>query len=394
MTARSVRSLSGALKPLFSCHLARVYGAAACNQRHKSTYTTIPPPARYGGRHTVTLIPGDGIGPELAHHVRELFRFCCVPVDFEIANVDSTMASEDDINSAIVSIRRNGVALKGNIETNHNLPPSYKSRNNLLRTTLDLYANVMHCQSLPGVMTRHRNIDIMIIRENTEGEYSSLEHENVPGVVECLKIITKTKSLRIADYAFRTARAKGRRRVTAVHKANIMKLGDGLFLECCKEVASGYPEISFDSMIVDNTSMQLVSRPQQFDVMVMPNLYGNIVSNVCAGLVGGPGLVPGANYGEDYAVFETGTRNTGKSIANRNTANPTAMLLASCLLLDHLKLHAYASMIRRAIISTVTETRLHTADLGGQGSTSDVVQSIMNAIQSTGPMTQCVEKPH
>ncbi|KAM3872498.1 isocitrate dehydrogenase [NAD] subunit gamma, mitochondrial-like [Diretmus argenteus] len=286
-----------------------------------------------------------------------------------------------------MAIRRNGVALKGNIETNHNLPASYKSRNNLLRTTLDLYANVMHCQTLPGVRTRHRNIDIMIIRENTEGEYSSLEHENVPGVVECLKIITRTKSLRIADYAFRMAREKGRHRITAVHKANIMKLADGLFLECCKEVASGYPEITFDSMIVDNATMQLVSRPQQFDVMVMPNLYGNVVSNVCAGLVGGPGLVPGANYGDNYAMFETGTRNTGKSIANHNTANPTAMLLASCLLLDHLGLNAYASMIRRAILSTVTETRLHTADLGGQGSTSEVVQSIRNAIQSTGPLT-------
>ncbi|XP_053174011.1 isocitrate dehydrogenase [NAD] subunit gamma, mitochondrial-like [Scomber japonicus] len=388
MTARSVRSLSGALRTAFNSRFTTVYGPATYSQRYKSTYS--PPPARYGGRHTVTLIPGDGIGPELAHHVRELFRFCCVPVDFEVVNVDSTMTAENDINDAIMAIRRNGVALKGNIETNHNLPPSFKSRNNLLRTTLDLYANVMHCQSLPGVRTRHRNIDIMIIRENTEGEYSSLEHENVPGVVECLKIITRTKSLRIADYAFRKARETGRSRVTAVHKANIMKLADGLFLECCEEVASGYPDITFDSMIVDNTTMQLVSKPQQFDVMVMPNLYGNVVSNVCAGLVGGPGLVPGANYGEDYAVFETGTRNTGKSIANRNTANPTAMLLASCLLLDHLKLHAYASMIRRAIMSTLSETRLHTADLGGQGSTSEVVRSIMNDIQSTGPLTLSV----
>nr|XP_057908375.1 isocitrate dehydrogenase [NAD] subunit gamma, mitochondrial-like isoform X2 [Doryrhamphus excisus] len=347
----------------------------------------IPPPARYGGRHTVTLIPGDGIGPELANHVQEVFRFCCVPVDFEVVHVDSSMASEDDINNAIMAIRRNGVALKGNLETNHNLPPSYISRNNLLRTTLDLYANVMHCQTLTGVPTRHHNVDILIIRENTEGEYSSLEHENVPGVVECLKIITRSKSLRIADYAFRTAREKGRRRVTAVHKANIMKLGDGLFLECCQEVAGGYPEITFDSMIVDNTTMQLVSRPQQFDVMVMPNLYGNVVSNICAGLVGGPGLVPGANYGEDYAVFESGTRNTGKSIAHCNIANPTAMLLASCLLLDHLELHSYASMIRRAILSTLTEIRLHTKDLGGQGSTSEVVQFIMNTIQSSGPLT-------
>uniref|UniRef100_A0A8C2BZ98 Isocitrate dehydrogenase [NAD] subunit, mitochondrial n=1 Tax=Cyprinus carpio TaxID=7962 RepID=A0A8C2BZ98_CYPCA len=346
-----------------------------------------PPPAKYGGRHTVALIPGDGIGPELLNHVRELFRFCCVPVDFEVVHVNSASTSEDDINNAIMAIRRNGVALKGNIETNHTMPPNHKSRNNLLRTSLDLYANMMHCQSLPGVHTRHKNIDIIIIRENTEGEYSSLEHESVSGVVESLKIITRNNSLRIADYAFRLARDKGRRRVTAVHKANIMKLGDGLFLQCCKEVASGYPDIEFDSMIVDNTTMQLVSKPHQFDVMLMPNLYGNVVSNVCAGLVGGPGLVPGANYGRDYAVFETATRNTGKSIANRNIANPTAMLLASCLMLDHLKLHDYANMIRGAILTTMNETRLHTVDIGGQGTTSEVVQSIMRIIQSSGPLT-------
>ncbi|KAF6720474.1 Isocitrate dehydrogenase [NAD] subunit gamma 1, mitochondrial [Oryzias melastigma] len=383
MTARALRSLPRALKPVFSNRCPQ-NGEFTGTELRLTERVSQPPPAKYGGRHTVTLIPGDGIGPELSGYVQELFRFCCVPVDFEVVNVDS---AEDDITNAITAIRRNGVALKGNIETNHNLPSSYKSRNNLLRTTLDLYANVIHCQSLPGVRTRHSNVDILIIRENTEGEYSSLEHENVPGVVECLKIITRSKSLRIADYAFKTAREKGRSRVTAVHKANIMKLGDGLFLECCREVASGYPEITFDSMIVDNTTMQLVSRPQQFDVMVMPNLYGNVVSNVCAGLVGGPGLVPGANYGKDYAVFETGTRNTGKSIANCNKANPTAMLLASCLLLDHVKLHAYAQIIRGAILSTLSEAQLHTADLGGHSSTSDVVQSIMDAVQSAGPRT-------
>uniref|UniRef100_A0AAY5EFH6 Isocitrate dehydrogenase [NAD] subunit, mitochondrial n=1 Tax=Electrophorus electricus TaxID=8005 RepID=A0AAY5EFH6_ELEEL len=344
----------------------------------------IPPPAKYGGRHTVTMIPGDGIGPELLNHARELFRFCCVPVDFEVVNVDSSVTSEDDINNAVTAIKRNGVALKGNIETNHNLPPSHKSRNNLLRTSLDLYANVMHCQTLPGVQTRHRDIDIIIIRENTEGEYSSLEHENVPGVVECLKIITRMNSMRLAEFAFRLAREKGRRRITAVHKANIMKLGDGLFLKCCKEVAAGYPDITFDDMIVDNTTMQLVSKPQQFDVMVMPNLYGNVVSNVCAGLVGGPGLVPGANYGENYAVFETATRNTGKSIANKNIANPTATLLASCLMLDHLRLHDHASVIRKAVLKTLSETQLHTADLGGQGTTSEVVQTIMQEVQRNG----------
>uniref|UniRef100_A0A3P8RKX3 Isocitrate dehydrogenase [NAD] subunit, mitochondrial n=1 Tax=Amphiprion percula TaxID=161767 RepID=A0A3P8RKX3_AMPPE len=336
-----------------------------------------PPPAKYGGRHTVTLIPGDGIGPELLNHVREVFRFSCVPVDFEVVHVNSALETEEDINNAITAIRRNGVALKGNIETKHTMPPSVKSRNNLLRTSLDLYANVMHCQSLPGVQTRHQNIDIMIIRENTEGEYSSLEHENVPGVVESLKIITRNNSLRIAEYAFRLAREKGRRRVTAVHKANIMKLGDGLFLQCCREVASGYPDITFDSMIVDNTTMQLVSKPQQFDVMVMPNLYGNVVSNVCAGLVGGPGLVPGANYGRDYAVFETATRNTGKSIADKNIANPTAMLLA-----DKIILHTFVHFHLKHNFAT-----LHTADIGGQGTTSEVVQSVMRIIQSKGQLT-------
>ncbi|XP_037591909.1 isocitrate dehydrogenase [NAD] subunit gamma, mitochondrial, partial [Cebus imitator] len=259
-----------------------------------------------------------------------------------------------------MAIRRNRVALKGNIETNHNLPPSHKSRNNILRTSLDLYANVIHCKSLPGVVTRHKDIDILIVRENTEGEYSSLEHESVAGVVESLKIITKAR----------------RKKVTAVHKANIMKLGDGLFLQCCREVAAGYPQITFENMIVDNTTMQLVSRPQQFDVMVMPNLYGNIVNNVCAGLVGGPGLVAGANYGHVYAVFETATRNTGKSIANKNIANPTATLLASCMMLDHLMLHSYATSIRKAVLASMDNENMHTPDIGGQGTTSEAIQDI------------------
>lgn len=346
-------------------------------RRHLPPQPSIPPPAKYGGRHTVTLIPGDGIGPELMLHVKEVFRHACVPVDFEEVRV-SAEAPEDDVHNAIMAIRRNGVAIKGNIETNHNLPPSHKSRNNLIRTSLDLYANVIHCRSLPGVETRHRDVDILIVRENTEGEYSSLEHESVAGVVESLKIITAGRSRRIAHYAFRLARAAGRRAVTAVHKANIMKLGDGLFLQCCREVAAEYPEISFSSMIVDNTTMQLVSRPQQFDVMVMPNLYGNIVNNVCAGLVGGPGLVPGANYGHDYAVFETATRNTGKSIANRNVANPTAALLAACMMLDHLRLHNHASTIRQAVLASLDDPRTHTPDIGGQGTTSGAVQSILS----------------
>uniref|UniRef100_A0A8C0DS50 Isocitrate dehydrogenase [NAD] subunit, mitochondrial n=1 Tax=Balaenoptera musculus TaxID=9771 RepID=A0A8C0DS50_BALMU len=304
----------------------------------------------------------------------------CVPVDFEEVHVSSN-ADEEDIRNAIMAIRRNRVALKGNIETNHNLPPSHKSRNNILRTSLDLYANVIHCKSLPGVVTRHRDIDILIVRENTEGEYSSLEHESVAGVVESLKIITEAKSLRIAEYAFKLAQESGRKKVTAVHKANIMKLGDGLFLQCCRAVAARYPQITFENMIVDNTTMQLVSRPQQFDVMVMPNLYGNIVNNVCAGLVGGPGLVAGANYGHVYAVFETATRNTGKSIANRNIANPTATLLASCMMLDHLKLHSYATSIRKAVLASMDNENMHTPDIGGQGTTSEAIQDIIRRIR-------------
>ncbi|KAM5220976.1 isocitrate dehydrogenase [NAD] subunit gamma, mitochondrial isoform 4-T4 [Ctenodactylus gundi] len=285
------------LRPVLLCRPWEVLDA------HKASWRNIssPPSAKYGGRHTVTMIPGDGIGPELMLHVKSVFRHACVPVDFEEVHVSSN-ADEEDIRNAIMAIRRNRVALKGNIETNHNLPPSHKSRNNILRTSLDLYANVIHCKSLPGVVTRHKDIDILIVRENTEGEYSSLEHE-------------------------------------------------------------------------------LVSRPQQFDVMVMPNLYGNIVNNVCAGLVGGPGLVAGANYGHVYAVFETATRNTGKSIANKNIANPTATLLASCMMLDHLKLHSYATSIRKAVLASMDNENMHTPDIGGQGTTSQAIQDIISHIR-------------
>uniref|UniRef100_A0A671KDP9 Isocitrate dehydrogenase (NAD(+)) 3 non-catalytic subunit gamma n=1 Tax=Sinocyclocheilus anshuiensis TaxID=1608454 RepID=A0A671KDP9_9TELE len=311
-------------------------------------FTQQPPPAKYGGRHTVTLIPGDGIGPELLNHIRELFRFCCVPVDFEVVRVDSSASSEDDINNAVTAIKRNGVALKGEHEQMVHQPQKcllHISYINILvpyHTSLDLYASVMHCQSLSGVPTCHKDIDVFIIRENTEGEYSSVEHENVPGVVESLKIITRVNSLQISEYVFNLAREKGRRKVTAVHKANIMKLGDGLFLQCCKEVAAGYPEITFDNMIVDNTTMQLVTKPQH---------------NVCAGLVGGSGLVPGVNYGKDYAVFETVRKNR-----------------ACTVICFHMSLY-------------LLSLQLQTVDLGGQGTASEVVHSIMLEIQRGGPRT-------
>ncbi|XP_063102652.1 isocitrate dehydrogenase [NAD] subunit gamma, mitochondrial isoform X4 [Cavia porcellus] len=322
VTTAAAGAAKAVLRPVLLFRPWEVLGAHEAPRRLISSQQTIPPSAKYGGRHTVTMIPGDGIGPELMLHVKSVFS-----------------------------------------------------------TSLDLYANVIHCKSLPGVVTRHKDVDILIVRENTEGEYSSLEHESVAGVVESLKIITKAKSLRIAEYAFKLAQESGRKKVTAVHKANIMKLGDGLFLQCCREVAARYPQITFENMIVDNTTMQLVSRPQQFDVMVMPNLYGNIVNNVCAGLVGGPGLVAGANYGHVYAVFETATRNTGKSIANKNIANPTATLLASCMMLDHLKLHSYATSIRKAVLASMDNESMHTPDIGGQGTTSQAIQDVIRHIR-------------
>uniref|UniRef100_A0ABM0GXH0 Isocitrate dehydrogenase [NAD] subunit, mitochondrial n=1 Tax=Saccoglossus kowalevskii TaxID=10224 RepID=A0ABM0GXH0_SACKO len=342
----------------------------------------MPPPAQYGGRHTVTLIPGDGIGPELMVHIKDIFRTTGVPVDFEEVCLSSDLGS-DDIDYVITAVKRNGVGLKGNVPTNHDEPHIGKPKNVKIRTELDLFASVLQCKSIPGVKTKHQDIDIVIIRENTEGEYSSLEHENVKGVVESLKIITAKKSNRIARYAFEYARAHNRKKVTAVHKANIMKLGDGLFLRCCREVSQDYPDIEFSDMIIDNCSMQMVSRPQQFDVMVMPNLYGNILSNIGAGLVGGPGVVPGCNIGSDYAVFESGTRNTGASIAGKNIANPTAMLLASTLMLEHLNLHDYAKTISDAIWKTISQDKIHTPDLGGMATTTDVVHNIMKEIQKT-----------
>lgn len=281
----------------------------------------------------------------------------------------------------MICIRRNGVALKGSIESKYGNASS-GSRNATLRTQLDLFANVLHCKTYPSIQSRHSDVDIIIIRENTEGEYSMLEHENVKGVIESMKIITRKGSERIARYAFEYAIRHGRKKVTAVHKANIMKLSDGLFLETCRSIAKEYPEIEFSDMIVDNTCMQLVARPQQFDVMVMPNLYGNVVSNVVCGLVGGPGLLSGRNYGEHFAVFEPGTRNTGASVAGRNIANPVAMLNSACDMLEHLDLQSHAHLIRDAIDRTLNVDKIHTADLGGQATSLDVVQNIIHVIQA------------
>ncbi|KAH9643180.1 hypothetical protein HF086_010632 [Spodoptera exigua] len=249
-----------------------------------------------------------------------------------------------------------------------------------LRNALDLYANVVHVKSLPNVKSRHHDVDCIIIREQTEGEYSALEHESVPGVVECLKIITAAKSERIAKFAFDYAVKMGRKKVTAVHKANIMKLGDGLFLRSCEEMAKLYPRLQFEKMIVDNCSMQMVSNPNQFDVMVTPNLYGNIVDNLASGLVGGAGVVAGASYSAECAVFEQGARHIFSGAVGKNIANPTAMLLCSANLLAHVNLHPYSRMIKNAINKVLTDGKVRTKDLGGQSTTKDFTNAVIHCL--------------
>jgi len=279
----------------------------------------------------VTLVPGDGVGPELMACVREVYKVIGAPIDFEeIIASEVLPGRSSSVQDLVESLNRNKVCLKGVLTT-----PALsdggelESMNQRIRLDLDLFSHIVRIKSLPGLKLRYNNIDLIVIREQTEGEYSALEHESVPGVVESLKITTRAKTRRIAKFAFDYAVNHGRKKVTAVHKANIMKLGDGLFLESCREMSEMYPNIKFETMIVDNCCMQLVSKPQQFDVMVLPNLYGNIVGNLTVGLAGGAGIVPGESYSNDVAIFEPGARHSFATAAGRNIANPTAMLLCS-----------------------------------------------------------------
>ncbi|KAI8905422.1 hypothetical protein EDD86DRAFT_211459 [Gorgonomyces haynaldii] len=339
----------------------------------------------YGGVHTVTLIPGDGIGLEMANAVKTVFKAAGVPVEWEQFDLTGFSEAKDDtlLKQAIASIRKNKVALKGVLYTPTDRL-GHISWNGVLRKDLDVYASTSLVQNLPGNWpVRHKNVDFAIIRENTEGEYSGKEHSPVPGVVESLKVVTRAKTERIARYAFDFALKNGRKKVTIVHKANIMKLGDGLFLNICRNVGKEYESfgIKTEDMIVDNASMQLVSKPHQFDVIVCGNLYGNILSNVGAGLVGGPGLIPGANVGREYAVFEPGCRHVGLDIQGRNSANPTALLLSSVNMLRHLGLVEYADRIYNAIIETVSECKVLTPDVGGKHTTTDFTLELISKLQ-------------
>ncbi|KAJ8070496.1 hypothetical protein OCU04_000870 [Sclerotinia nivalis] len=342
-------------------------------------------PTKYGGKYTVTLIPGDGIGAEVAESVKTIFKADNVPVEWEQVDVSGVETgdkhSEDLFRESIASLKRNKLGLKGILHTPVERS-GHQSFNVALRQELDIYASIVLIKNIPGYKTRHENVDLCIIRENTEGEYSGLEHQSVPGVVESLKIITRAKSERIAKFAFSFALANNRKKVTCIHKANIMKLADGLFRKTFNDVAKDYPTLETNDMIVDNASMQCVSRPQQFDVMVMPNLYGGILSNVGAALVGGPGLVPGCNMGREVAVFEPGCRHVGLDIKGKDQANPTAMLLSGSMLLRHLGLDDHANRISKAVYDVIAEGAVRTRDMGGNSSTHQFTRAVLDKMES------------
>jgi isocitrate dehydrogenase (NAD+) len=331
--------------------------------------------------HTITLIPGDGIGPEVTEAVVRIFQAAAVDLEWERhdAGVTAFERFRQSLPAELlVSIRRNKVALKGPVTTP--IGEGFTSVNVGLRKALELYANLRPVRNLDGVPSRFQGVDLVIVRENTEDLYSGLEHEVVAGVVESLKIITERASTRIARFAFEHARAHGRKRVTAIHKANIMKLGDGLFLQSVRAVAREYPDITYDERIVDAACMALVMNPERFDVLLLPNLYGDIVSDLGAGLVGGLGVVPGANVGLESAVFEA-VHGSAPDIANKNMANPTALLLSALMMLDHLGEQAKSEHIRAALVRVLTAGRVRTRDLGGQASTTEFTDAIRREVE-------------
>jgi len=333
--------------------------------------------------YAVTLIPGDGIGPELSEAGRTVLEATGIAFDWDIQQAgEATIATEGTPlpDRVIESIRRNGVAIKGPITTP--VGSGFRSVNVGLRQALELYANVRPARSMRGVTSRYEDVDLVIVRENTEDLYAGIEHRVGPDAAESIKIITRAASQRIARYAFEYAVRNGRSKVTAVHKANIMKLSDGLFLESCQQVAAEYEgRIAFEDRIVDNMCMQLVQKPELYDVMVLPNLYGDIVSDLCAGLVGGLGVAPGANIGETAAVFEP-VHGSAPKYAGQNRANPTALILSAALMLRHLGETAAASAVEGAVRDVIAEGKTVTYDLGGTAGTREFGETVAARVRA------------
>jgi len=337
---------------------------AIVNQRQKSM------------KHTITLIPGDGIGPEVTRAVVQIIAAAGVEVAWETEEAGQTAVEQcgEPLPARLLdSIRRTKVALKGPVTTP--VGRGFSSVNVGLRKALDLFANLRPVFNLPGVPSRFGNLDLILVRENTEDLYSGIEHEVVPKVMVSLKVITETASTRIARFAFEYARRHGRKRVTAIHKANIMKMGDGLFLACAREMAKQFPEVTYDERIVDAACMHLVMRPETFDVLVMPNLYGDIVSDLCAGLVGGLGVVGSANLGTEVGVFEA-VHGTAPDIAGRDLANPTALLLSALMMLRHIGELDAEARIRGALSRVLDAGAVRTQDLGGRATGTEFADAI------------------
>ena len=334
--------------------------------------------------HYCTLIPGDGIGPEVAQAAVRAIEATGVDIRWRRAELNEAIIQEAGKTLPqylLDSLNETRVGLKGPVSTP--VAGGFQSVNVALRKALDLFANVRPVKTLPGIKTRFQDvsIDMVIFRENTEDLYSGLEHEIVRDVVTSLKVITRTASERIARYAFSYARENSRRQVIAIHKANIMKLADGLFVRCCREVAKQYPEIQYKELIVDNASMQLVMRPETFDILLLPNLYGDIVSDLAAGLVGGLGIVPGANMGETHAVFEA-VHGSAPDIAGQGKANPTALMLSAVMMLIHIGETAAATKLQSAVESVYREGKFLTSDVGGAASTEDFTEAVMRAVKA------------
>ncbi|KUO53529.1 MAG: isocitrate dehydrogenase [Desulfitibacter sp. BRH_c19] len=328
----------------------------------------------------ITIIPGDGIGPEVMEATLKILEAAASPFEWEQVEAgEKTIETEGTPLPAKVldSIRKNKVALKGPITTP--VGKGFKSVNVILRKELNLFANLRPIKNLPNVKTRFENVDLIVVRENTEDIYVGIERQIDEGRAEAVKVITAKASKKIAHFAFEYAKMYYRNKVTAVHKANILKLTDGLFLKSCKEIAQDYPDIEFNEKIVDNMCMQLVQFPERFDILVLPNLYGDILSDLAAGLVGGLGLVPGANLGEDVAVFEA-VHGSAPDIAGMNKANPIALLLSACMMLDYLGYQNIGQRIRIAIDQVLMEGKFLTGDLGGSSSTTEITEAIKSKL--------------
>ena len=334
-------------------------------------------------KHRVTLIPGEGVGPEVSSATRRILAASGVEIEWEEISGragESADPGQSVNQAAIDSVRRNHVALKGPMATAiAGGPPSV---NVALRKSLDLYANLRPVKNVPGVKSHFEDVDLVIVRENTEDLYSGLEHEVVPGVVESLKIITEKASTRIARFAFDYARRHGRKRIHAIHKANIMKLSDGLFLRSVRTVASQFPDIQYKELIVDNACMQIVMDPRQFDVLLLPNLYGDVMSDLAAGLVGGLGVVPSANIGDNCAMFEA-VHGTAPDIAGKGLANPTALVLSALLMLDYLGERAAAERIEAALLRIYREGLHTTRDVGGEATTEQFTNAVLEGLAAT-----------